>query len=162
MARQLALLQLGDRPLRNLPLRSPGACRSRRLLARRQRGRLALDRDGLDLKILDRRIHRIAWGGGIVQGGATAELVHQIQRIGGIEDRTAALGTSAEIQLPFLLGRAQGLAIARLLGGGWMGGGAHGYRQAANQRRKPLARGKAAGPTHWGDGPRLKTGGRRG
>ena len=43
-----------------------------------------------------------------------------------------------------------------------MGGGAHGYRQATNQRRKPLALGKATGPTHWADGSRLKTGGWRG
>jgi hypothetical protein len=80
----------------------------------------------LNLKVLEGRIHRIPWRSGVIQGGAAAQLIHQIQRIGGIEDRAAAFGASAKIHLPFLLARAQGLAITSLLGGGGIDGAAHG------------------------------------
>ncbi|KRO94387.1 MAG: hypothetical protein ABR96_03855 [cyanobacterium BACL30 MAG-120619-bin27] len=70
------------------------------------------------MEIPEGRVHRIARGSGVVHGGGLAQLVHQVDRIGGIEHRSTSIGSGAVIELPLLLGAADRLAVALFLGPG--------------------------------------------
>jgi len=63
------------------------------------------------MEIPEGRIHGIAGLGCIIESGSPAQLVHQIDRVGRIEQRTAPFGAGAVIELPLQLGTPDRLAI---------------------------------------------------
>ena len=79
-------------------------------------------------------IDRIPRRGGIVHGRSPPQLVHQIDRIGGIEDRTAATAASIHPRGGDTTG-ADGLAVAGLLSASRQGSGQQKQRNGEAKQR---------------------------